>query len=85
MKKRRSFASICSLLGGAAVGAGIALLLTPQTGRKTRRQIRRKALPYIIGVGEGIAGRANDAYEWGKETADQSVRNLGRRLKALAA
>jgi len=29
-----------SFLVGGAVGAGLALLLAPQSGRKTRRQIR---------------------------------------------
>lgn len=31
---------IFSFLVGGAVGAGLALLLAPQSGRKTRRQIR---------------------------------------------
>jgi gas vesicle protein len=32
--------TIFSFLVGGAVGAGLALLLAPQSGRKTRRQIR---------------------------------------------
>ncbi len=85
MRTGRTITTIGTLLGGAALGAGVALLLAPQTGRRTRRQIRRKALPYIEAIGEGIADRASDAYEWGKGAADQGVRSLGRRLRALAA
>ncbi len=32
--------TIFSFLVGGAVGAGLALLLAPQSGKKTRRQIR---------------------------------------------
>jgi gas vesicle protein len=32
-----------ALLGGALLGAGVALLFAPQSGRKTRRDIRRFA------------------------------------------
>ncbi|HXW68726.1 MAG TPA: YtxH domain-containing protein [Dissulfurispiraceae bacterium] len=35
--------TIFSFLVGGAVGAGLALLLAPQTGKKTRRQIREMA------------------------------------------
>jgi gas vesicle protein len=36
-----SFAS--GLVLGAMIGAGVALLTTPQSGRKTRRRIRKRA------------------------------------------
>ena len=35
--------TIFSFLVGGAVGAGLALLLAPQSGKKTRRQIRELA------------------------------------------
>jgi gas vesicle protein len=35
--------AIFSFLIGGAVGAGLALILAPQTGKKTRRQIREIA------------------------------------------
>jgi len=35
--------AIFSFLVGGAVGAGLALLLAPQTGKKTRRQLREIA------------------------------------------
>lgn len=41
-----------SFLIGAAVGAGVALLLAPQSGKKTRRQIR--------GIAEDLTDQAAD-------------------------
>ena len=35
--------TVAALVAGALVGAGIALLLAPQSGRKTRRDIRQFA------------------------------------------
>ena len=35
--------TIFSFLVGGAVGAGLALLLAPQSGKKTRRQLRELA------------------------------------------
>jgi gas vesicle protein len=35
--------AIFSFLAGGAVGAGLALLLAPQSGKKTRRQLREIA------------------------------------------
>jgi gas vesicle protein len=34
---------IAGVLGGAVVGAGLALLFAPQSGRKTRREIQKRA------------------------------------------
>lgn len=37
------FNFVSGLLLGAAVGAGVALLMAPQSGRRTRKKIRRAA------------------------------------------
>lgn len=39
----RAFNFAAGLLLGAAIGAGVALLMAPDSGRKTRRRIRRVA------------------------------------------
>lgn len=44
--------SIFSFLVGGAVGAGLALLLAPQSGRKTRKQIRD--------IAEDLSDQASD-------------------------
>jgi gas vesicle protein len=41
--KNLGMIAIFSFLVGGAVGAGLALLLAPQSGRKTRKQIREIA------------------------------------------
>ncbi len=41
--KNVGLVALFSFLIGGAVGAGLALLLAPQTGAKTRRQIRHLA------------------------------------------
>jgi gas vesicle protein len=52
------------LIGGI-VGAGIALLLTPQSGAKTRRQIREAT--------REVSEKAASYYEQVKETMDTAV------------
>lgn len=41
--RRTAMVAIFSFLLGGAVGAGFALLLAPQSGKKTRRQIQHLA------------------------------------------
>lgn len=41
--ERRSGSTMGALLAGMAIGAGLAMLLTPQSGVETRQAIRRKA------------------------------------------
>lgn len=41
--KNSNMNAAAALIGGALLGAGIALLFAPQSGRKTRRQIRKFA------------------------------------------
>jgi gas vesicle protein len=54
-----------SFLIGGMVGAGIALLLTPQSGSKTRRQIREAT--------RDMTDKAGSCYEQVKETVDTAV------------
>lgn len=46
---------VAGLLLGGLIGAGVTLLLAPQSGKKTRRQIRRK--------GRDLREQATDAVE----------------------
>lgn len=59
------FPKFLSFLLGGMVGAGIALLLTPQSGSKTRQQIREAARDFT--------DKAGTYYEQAKETADAAV------------
>ena len=75
------------LVVGGFIGAGTALLLAPQAGRKTRRQITRRS--------RRARNRASNFFESGGEVAknwrnrlleslDQGQRNLEREKKRLS-
>jgi gas vesicle protein len=60
------------LVVGAAIGAGLALLLAPQSGKRTRRQLARSV--------EGFRDDATD--RWGDVTGDlrSAVRTSRKKL-----
>ena len=66
--ERRGISTGTALLVGAAVGAGLALLYAPRSGRETRHQLTSSA--------ERLRERANDAYgqvsSRARETADRA-------------
>jgi len=61
------------LVAGSLLGAGIALLLAPQSGRKTRRDI----LNHLV---EGISETVEDGIERGREWTDKTTQGV---LQAL--
>ena len=61
---------ISGLLLGAVIGAGVALLAAPQSGRRTRRRIKRTALTLRDSATDGwddladeVKGKVDDAIE----------------------
>jgi gas vesicle protein len=50
------FSFVVGLVLGAAIGAGMALLMAPQSGKRTRRQLRRAA----VGVRDSATERWDD-------------------------
>jgi gas vesicle protein len=52
--------AIITSLAAAAVGAGAALLFAPQSGERTRRQIRHKTEDLIRDVREGLGFSARE-------------------------
>ncbi len=42
-RERQAWSFVTGLVLGSVIGAGVALLTTPQSGRRTRRRIRRTA------------------------------------------
>lgn len=64
------------ILLGAAVGAGVALLLAPQSGRKTRKQLSRNA--------EELRDRASDRWdtlaEEVRDRVDEALTSARKRL-----
>ena len=72
-------------LTGMVVGAGVALLLAPQSGKKTRRDMRRKAgdaRSYLEDRGEDLVGKGREVIDRGKQAAEDTVKELGKKVKA---
>jgi gas vesicle protein len=64
----RAARAIVTSLAAAIVGAGAALLFAPQSGERTRRQIRRKTEDLIRDVREGLGFRVREASKPRAET-----------------
>jgi len=65
---------------GVAAGAGAALLYAPQTGERTRRQVRRKledASDYVKDAADSISDRAGKVYRTGKDTVGDVMESAG--------
>jgi gas vesicle protein len=72
------------LMIGAAVGAGIALLYAPKTGRETRKLLRRKAedaKESILETSEQLRDKVADT----GETLRDAGRDIYRKATAAAA
>jgi gas vesicle protein len=63
---------VAFLLMGVGIGAGLALLFTPRSGKETRKYLRRRAeegKEYVTSVGKEIRKQAEDAVGRGKDWA----------------
>jgi gas vesicle protein len=61
---------------GAAIGATIALLYAPQTGKETRRYLGKKtreSREAIADAGGDIADKAKDLFDKGRHMADDAA------------
>lgn len=67
---------LSGLLLGAVIGAGAALLMAPQPGRRTRRSIRRAAGDLRESAGDRLDDLADDV----KGRVDEAIRGARGRL-----
>jgi gas vesicle protein len=61
---------------GAAIGATIALLYAPQTGKETRRYLQKKTREgreVLADAGEDLADKGKDLFEKGRRMADEAA------------
>jgi gas vesicle protein len=61
---------------GVGAGAAVALLYAPQSGEKTRRQVRRKledASDYVRDTADTIGDRASKAYKVGRGAVEDAL------------
>lgn len=62
-----------AVIAGAAIGAAVALMLAPRTGRDMRRAIRRRA--------DGLRASAGSAIDDTTEELSRELRRRGRQLR----
>lgn len=72
------------VVGSAAIGAGVALLFAPQSGERTRRQIRMKAESYAKDLCEDVNANAHHLYNRGADNARRLLRRV-RKVSPIAA
>ena len=82
---RNSSDSLLWFVMGAAVGASVALLYAPHTGRDTRRLIARKTREgkeAVADMGRDLADKGRDLYAKGRRVADDAAElfERGRKL-----
>lgn len=67
---------VSGLVLGAVIGAGIALLMAPEPGRRTRRRIQKGA----EALGTQATDRWDELADDVKERVDQAVKGARKRL-----
>lgn len=78
---RRDGENFLWLLAGMGLGAAIALLFAPQSGRDTRRylsRLAREGRERVLETGEEFADRGKKVYEHGKAVVDEAMEFVDR-------
>lgn len=72
MKGCKGASNLAFLLAGMGIGAGLALLFAPKSGKEVRRYLVRRAedgRDYLTAVGKELRRQAEDVVEKGKDWA----------------
>ncbi|MCK5447231.1 MAG: YtxH domain-containing protein [Gemmatimonadetes bacterium] len=77
---REAIGFLAGLTIGAVIGTAAALLIAPQSGARTRRQIARKAEDWTGAAGETLEDARDDARELA-DRASRETRRLARRAR----
>lgn len=75
-RERNAWSFMTGLVLGGVIGAGVALLTTPQTGRRARRRIRRSARRLTSRSSERLDRLAVEL----KDKVDEAVTHARERL-----
>ncbi len=76
MKRDCTGDSLLMFLTGFALGGAVALLTAPQSGKRTRREIQRKAedvQTQLEDLGEELIERGREMVERARTTAQQKI------------
>ena len=74
------------MLAGLGIGAGVALLFAPKTGRDTRRYLKRMAeegRDKVVETGEEALGKGKEVYERGKAVVNEAMEFVDRSRRAV--
>ncbi|MDP2469526.1 MAG: YtxH domain-containing protein [Candidatus Palauibacterales bacterium] len=80
---REALGFLAGLTIGAVIGTAAALLLAPQSGARTRRQIARRAEAWTDSAGETLEDARDEARELADKAA-RETRRLARRARRTA-
>jgi len=85
MASQESGTSIAWFLVGSAVGAAVALLYAPQSGKDTRRLIAKKTeegREVLVDSSKEVLDRGKELFDKGRELADEAadIFERGRKL-----
>ena len=85
MQRDTSSNAISWFIGGAILGAAVALLLAPEAGTRTRRKLAQQAergRKTLFESGQEIFERGRELYERGREIAEDAAElfERGRRI-----
>ena len=75
-RERQVFSFVSGLLLGAIIGAGVALLTAPDSGRRTRKRLKRAA----VGLKDSAAHRLDDIAEEVKGKVDEVIKSARTRI-----
>ena len=74
------------IMAGMGIGAGLALLFAPKTGKETRQYISRMAhdgREKVVETGEEFVDRGKKVYEHGKAVVDEAMEYIDRGRRAV--
>ena len=74
------------IMAGMGIGAGIALLFAPKTGKDTRKYLSRMAedgRDKVVETGEEFVDHGKKAYEHGKAVVDEAMEYIDRGRRAV--
>lgn len=85
MERENSGSMIGWLVGGAVIGAAVALLIAPRSGRSMRKTLQKQAKrgrKNILESSQDIVARGRELYERGREIAEEAAElfERGRRI-----
>ena len=76
MERNSSGAVVAWLAGGMILGAAVALLLAPETGKRTRRRLMKQASrgqKLLSESSQDLVDRGRELYERGRELAEEAA------------